>query len=113
MTNSWNKFHDAGIVDIQLGMRREVRLQLDVLHGDRGPLLQKSAASIRFGAIENYGAVADFFRKLERSSIPDAYIDVIDSIAVAPVGWIVTLQNAGSVWVESQKPPNITWEEVG
>lgn len=112
MTKIWNRFHDAGIVDFEIGPRREIRLQVHVLQRDRGPRLQMRAASIRFSAIENYETVTNFLGQLERSSIPDAYVDEIDSISVTPTGWNMTLNVAGSVRIDSRKPPKIDWEKA-
>jgi len=93
-------FHDFDLVDVTLGPRREIRLQLrDGLGG--------TSCVVRFAAIDDFARVEAFFRRLQRTH-PDAYLARVDDVRAEAGAFVVTLDPGGAVRIVTAKPPTIT-----
>ena len=70
-----HNFHDGCVYEFRLGPRRELALVvgLDPVWNPGGGRIV-----IRFGGIENFDEVSEFFRKIERPNEQDAAIDQVD-----------------------------------
>ncbi len=71
-------FHDAEVVSIALGPRREVTLLVDLDDPNHPP---DRMVYVRFGGITNFHEVSSFMERVPRSKAPGAYrtrIEMLD-----------------------------------
>lgn len=96
-------FHDGQLRDFSVGPRKEVTLHiaLDPVWNEK----QERTVLVRFGAIQNFEAVAAFFDKVERPS--DPYRSIAEVVGLVHSGVrkdavIVDLSPCGSIEINSR-----------
>ena len=101
MNSFQHNFHDAQLVNFELGPRRELSLQIavDPVWNER---LDRSV-TVRFGGIENYDEVAAYFRALPKPARAGAYIAEIIGLKMAGETKVaIELADIGCVRVQAR-----------
>ncbi len=96
-------FHDGQLRDFSIGPRSELTLHiaLDPVWNEK----QERTVLVRFGAIQNFEAVAAFFEKIERPRDPERSIAEVVGLVHSGVTKgvvIVDLSPCGSVEINSR-----------
>ncbi len=75
------EFHDAGLVAVEVGPRREVTLAvaLDPVWGTA-----ESIVRVRFGGVVNFDEVREFFAALAPVPFPGVFLDSIECLDYDP-----------------------------
>jgi hypothetical protein len=103
------KLHDAILTRADIGPRREVRLDLLFPTSDQRSVNKFSRVSVRFGAIENYVEVEQFFSN--RSSMPEwAAGERVDALRRTAEGWLLELDDSGRFVIATSKTPTVAVE---
>lgn len=97
-----HNYHDGSLVSFTLGPRRELTLEVEL-----DPIWnsQRLSARVRFGGIENYDAVADYFRALPLQRSGELYITGIMGLEYSRQelnSVILDLDNYGHVIIRSK-----------
>lgn len=97
-----HNYHDGSLVSFILGPRRELTLEVDL---DPVGNPQALSAHVRFGGIENYNEVADFFRAIPKPKAAGYCITGVIGLKYVnevPNSVVIDLDHFGHVVIRSK-----------
>ena len=97
-----HNFHDAGLVGVSIGPRREIELEIDL-----DPVWNETARTVRvrFGGISNFEQVKEFLGGLPSPPASGAYIAEIIGLQYEgrkPYPVVLDLTDIGHIQIESK-----------